>query len=156
MCRGENVQCKECSRLSTRIVQLCIRGELMVNCPEIIVEGVSLEKEQCRLCRYGNGKGKIIMPPSVLANANNYDRKSWRASKEQPMPGSGPVRWSQGLKPRESSRNCSSSDGESEASSQASFQAPSPEEPQLRRSISIAQQSDLNQRMNLLVVATQA
>ncbi|KAJ4265487.1 hypothetical protein NW762_004775 [Fusarium torreyae] len=67
MCRGENVQCKECSRLSTRIVQLCIRGELMSTCPEIVIEGVSLEKEECRLCRYGNAK-------------------AWRASKEQPMP----------------------------------------------------------------------
>ncbi|KAL4725233.1 hypothetical protein ACLX1H_007379 [Fusarium chlamydosporum] len=59
MCRGENVQCKECSRLSSRIVQLCIRGELMVNCPETIIEGVSLEKEECRLCRYGSAKGKL-------------------------------------------------------------------------------------------------
>ncbi|KAL6921848.1 hypothetical protein ACHAPO_002608 [Fusarium lateritium] len=65
MCRGENVQCKECSRLSTRIVQLCIRGELMVNCPEIIIEGVSLEKEQCRLCRYGNAKGSLGGLPKI-------------------------------------------------------------------------------------------
>ncbi|KAF4967145.1 hypothetical protein FSARC_5265 [Fusarium sarcochroum] len=86
MCRGENVQCKECSRLSTRIVQLCIRGELMSTCPETIIEGVSLVKEECRLCRYGSAKGKIIMPPSTLAHANNYDREAWRASKEQPMP----------------------------------------------------------------------
>ncbi|KAH7262172.1 hypothetical protein BKA59DRAFT_505208 [Fusarium tricinctum] len=59
MCRGENVQCKECFRLTPRVVQLCIRGELMVTCPETIIEGVSLEKEECRLCRYGNSKGKL-------------------------------------------------------------------------------------------------
>ncbi|EWZ89906.1 hypothetical protein FOPG_04929 [Fusarium oxysporum f. sp. conglutinans race 2 54008] len=46
MCRGENVQCKECCRLSSRIVELCIRGELMATCPETIIEGVSLEKEE--------------------------------------------------------------------------------------------------------------
>lgn len=58
----------------------------MVTCPETIIEGVSLEKEECRLCRYGNSKGKIIMPPSVFANTNDYDREAWRADKEQPMP----------------------------------------------------------------------
>ncbi|GKU01609.1 hypothetical protein FLAG1_03764 [Fusarium langsethiae] len=132
MCRGESVQCKECSRLSTHIVQLCIRGELMVNCPEVIIEGVSLEKEECRLCRYGSAKGKTIMPSSVLANANNYDRKAWRASKEQPVPR--PVRRPQGLKSRDSSGSCLGNDNESEKSSCP----PSPEEPQLRRSVSIA------------------
>ncbi|KAM0240817.1 hypothetical protein ACHAP5_007800 [Fusarium lateritium] len=63
MCRGENVQCRECFRLTPRVVQLCIRGEAMVTCPETIIEGVSLEKEECRLCR-----------------------EAWRAGKEQPMP----------------------------------------------------------------------
>ncbi|UZP35907.1 hypothetical protein NXS19_003723 [Fusarium pseudograminearum] len=59
MCRGENVQCKECSQLSSRIVQICIRGEMMVNCPEIVIEGVNPEKEECHLCRCGGGKGKF-------------------------------------------------------------------------------------------------
>lgn len=72
--------------MSTRIVQLCIRGELMVNCPEIIIEGVNPEKEECRLCRYGSAKGTVTMPLSMLANTDNYDREVWRASKEQPMP----------------------------------------------------------------------
>jgi hypothetical protein len=103
MCRGENVQCKECFRLTPRVVQLCIRGELMVTCPETIIEGVSLEKEECRLCRYGNSKGIIIMPPSVFANANEYDREAWRADKEQPMPQ--PVRRFRRLKYRDNSKS---------------------------------------------------
>ncbi|EGU83392.1 hypothetical protein FOQG_06524 [Fusarium oxysporum f. sp. raphani 54005] len=61
MCRGENVQCKECCRLSSRIVELCIRGELMATCPETIIEGVSLEKE----CSHSlmNTTGTLGGPP---------------------------------------------------------------------------------------------
>lgn len=129
MCRGENVQCKECSRLSSRIVQLCIRGELMVNCPETIIEGVSLEKEECRLCRYGSAKGKIIMPSSVLVNANNYDREAWRTAKEQPR--QGPVRRPQSLKTRDdSSGSYSNADSLSESGS-TSTRSASPEKLQL-------------------------
>ncbi|CAF3566048.1 unnamed protein product [Fusarium graminearum] len=142
MCRGENVQCKECSRMSTRIVQLCIRGELMVNCPEIIIEGVNPEKEECRLCRYGSAKGTVTMPLSMLANTDNYDREVWRASKEQPMPK--PIRRLQALKPQESSDSYSSSKNESESSSRP----PSPEEHQLHRSVSTTLQSDPNQEMD--------
>ncbi|KAM0341410.1 hypothetical protein ACHAPU_010054, partial [Fusarium lateritium] len=112
MCRGENVQCKECYRLSTRIVELCIRGELMATCPETIIEGVSLEKEECRLCRYSNAKGKIIMAPSVLQNANDYDRQAWRAGKEQPMPQPVPGPWR--VKPRRGANANTSKEAEEE------------------------------------------
>ncbi|KAF5658812.1 hypothetical protein FHETE_9709 [Fusarium heterosporum] len=112
MCRGENVQCKECYRLSTRIVELCIRGELMGTCPETIIEGVSLEKEECRLCRYSNAKGNIIMAPSVLRNANEYDRKAWRAAKEQPMPRTVPR--TRRLKPRHDVNAAASKEAEEE------------------------------------------
>ncbi|TXC01813.1 hypothetical protein FocTR4_00008606 [Fusarium oxysporum f. sp. cubense] len=65
MCRGENVQCKECCRLSSRIVELCIRGELMATCPETIIEGVSLEKESRRLSKHrrkdmSRGEGRLL------------------------------------------------------------------------------------------------
>jgi hypothetical protein len=149
MCRGENVQCKECSRLSTRIVQLCIRGELMVNCPEIIIEGVSLEKEECRLCRYGSARGKIIMPSSVLVNANNHDREAWRASKEQPMPRT--VRRPQSLKSRDSSASYSSNDTGSKASSRP----PSPDESQLRCDVSTSQRLGSHGETNAPESATQ-
>ncbi|KAM0200168.1 hypothetical protein ACHAPA_007987 [Fusarium lateritium] len=115
MCRGENVQCKECFRLTPRVVQLCIRGELMVTCPDTIIEGVSLEKEECRLCRYGNSKGKIIMPPSVIANANDYDRQAWRAAKEQHMPQ--PVRRFRRLKGRDNVGCPARKEGKEEPSS---------------------------------------
>jgi hypothetical protein len=58
----------------------------MATCPETVIEGVSLEKEVCRLCRYGNIKGNVVIPPSVLARSNEYDRNAWRASKAQPIP----------------------------------------------------------------------
>ncbi|EKJ75268.1 hypothetical protein FPSE_04525 [Fusarium pseudograminearum CS3096] len=149
MCRGENVQCKECSQLSSRIVQICIRGEMMVNCPEIVIEGVNPEKEECHLCRCGGGKGTITMPSSILANANNYDREVWRASKEQIMPK--PIRRLQALKPQENSGRCSSDKNESKSS----FWPPYPEEHQLHRSVSTALQSDPNQGMDFLDDTTQ-
>jgi hypothetical protein len=87
----------------------------MVTCPETIIEGVSLEKEECRLCRYGNSKGKIIMPPSVFANANDCDREAWRADKEQPMPQ--PVRRFRRLKYRDNINSSERKDGKDEESS---------------------------------------
>ncbi|EMT63573.1 hypothetical protein FOC4_g10013807 [Fusarium odoratissimum] len=114
MCRGENVQCKECCRLSSRIVELCIRGELMATCPETIIEGVSLEKEVCRLCRYGNIKGKVVIPPSVLALSNEHYRNTWRASKAQPIPQ--PVYRPRRLKHQSDPSSCCSSESKGDLS----------------------------------------
>lgn len=119
MCRGENVQCKECCRLSSRIVELCIRGELMATCPETIIEGVSLEKEVCRLCRYGNIKGKVVIPPSVLALSNEHDRNTWRASKAQPIPR--PVYRPRRLKYQSDPSSCCSSESKGDLSWPSSF-----------------------------------
>ncbi|KAF4972759.1 hypothetical protein FZEAL_9541 [Fusarium zealandicum] len=73
MCRGATLRCGRCGN-STRVVdEPCIRAEVMFQCPEIFYEGVQ-NGDDCRMCRNALAKGKIIMPPSVLALADNYDR----------------------------------------------------------------------------------
>lgn len=140
MCRGDNVQCKECSRVRKRLVEVCIRGE-QGYCSEIIFEGVSLEREECLLCRYGNANGRVIMPSSIFVIANNYDKEAWRASKERLLPR--PVQYQHpGLRYRVSSDSFLSSG--SEASSWPMF----PEESQLFDDLSTSQQSDPCQEMD--------